>query len=63
MTGEYRIVTDIKNHKQHLIRKCSRGPDGQLVCDKNSDLGHVQMCRPVANQPHLHRQKEVPGCI
>lgn len=61
MTGENRIGTGIKNYK--LIRKCSRGPDGQLVGDKNSDLGHVQMCRPVANQPHLHSQKEVPGRI
>lgn len=38
----------------------SRGPDGVRVRDKHRNLGHVQMCRPVTCQRHLHGQKEVP---
>lgn len=67
MRGEHKTGTDfkifksicVKFHKDFLI--CSRGFDRLLACDKHSDLGHVQMCRSVTNQPHLHGEKEVPG--
>lgn len=44
-----------------LIWKCCWGRDRLLMCDKHSNLGHVHMCSSIANQPHLHSQKEVLG--
>lgn len=66
-SGENKTVTGLTQSNYsfqfdiHLIWKCSRGPDDLLMCDEHSNLGHVQVRRPVANQPHLHRQTEVPG--
>lgn len=37
------------------------GFDGQLVCGKQSYLGHIEMCVVIARQPQLHGQGEVAG--
>lgn len=65
MSGERKVGTAIKQlffkFQRLLIWKYSCGPDGLLMCDKDSNLSHVQMCGPVASQPHLYSQKEILG--